>query len=171
MIKYIYIPESENISEYYQKADELGAVQIIQGPSDIISNFIEDYEKPSIIEIPEFTGLVMPIKTFPEKSNINIIFVDESIKQNGYISLDCKIYILDIDKPWIKELCKIIKLKYDQLYSFFGEFMAEHYGEYIIEIIANYDNEQKVIHNDEIIVYKEYQDEIIEENNDFKFKL
>lgn len=171
MIKYIYVPESENISEYYQKANELGAVQIIQGESDIISDFIEDYEKPSIIEIPQFTGLFMPTKTFPEKSNIEIIFVDEWIKQNNYNSLDCNIYLLDIDKPWIQTLYKTIKLKYDQSYSFFGEFTAESYGEYIIEIIANYDNEQKNIYKDEIIIYREYQDKIIEENNDFKFEL
>jgi hypothetical protein len=171
MIKYIYVPEDELPSDYYEKAYELGISQIIHGRSDIISDFIENYSLPSIIEIPEFTGIIMPKKTFKENEIIPIIFVDEWIKQNSYNSLDCLVYSVDIDKPWIKELCEEINMKYDQNYAFFAEFSPKTYGEYYVEIVANYDQDKKVIHKDEIIVYREYKDKVVEEINDFKFEI
>lgn len=171
MIKYIYVPEDEDCSEYYEKAHDLNVSQIIHGPSDLITDFIEDYSQPSIIEIPEFTGLLMPIKTFKQGTSIPIIFIDEWIKQNKYNSLDCRIYSVDIDKPSVITLCKTLNMQYDQNYAFFAEFISDNFGEFIIEIVANYDDDKKVIFKEEIIVYKEYTKILVEETNDFKFEV
>lgn len=171
MIKYIYVPEDKDPAEYYEKANDLNVSQIVHGPSDLILDFIEDYTQPSVIEIPEFIGLAMPIKTFKQGSNIQIVFIDEWIKQNKYDSLDCRVYAVDIDKPSVMNLFKTLKMQYDQNYTFFAEFTSDNFGEFILEIVANYKEDKKILLREEIIVYKEYTDVLVEELNDFKFEV
>lgn len=171
MIKYIYVPESQDIFDYYEKSFHLNISQIIHGPSDIIKDYIDDYSRPCIIEIPEFKGIILEEKVVKENSKILIPFIDEYKKQDSYNSIDCKIYKIPLDGPRKKEVYEIIHMKHDLKYSFFCEYIFTDYGEYFIEIIANYEKESKILDYTEIIVFKEFKNKINEEIDDFKFKI
>jgi len=171
MIKYIYVPEEEDIDEFYEKAYDLGINQIIHGRSDIIDDYIDDYTRSCVVQIPEFRGLNMPIKNFKEGTEISIHFIDEWLNQNSYMEVNCIIYKVDIEKPWEKYIYTSFAMKYDFKYSFFEYVTIDEYGEYIIEIVAKYNDHEEILCKEELVIYKEYKEVYTKGNNDFKFEI
>jgi hypothetical protein len=166
MQTYLYIPEDEEILNYFDKAKDSNISQIIQGPSDIIEKYVEDYSKPFIIKIPEYRGFWMETFVFPENKDIQIIFIDEWVKDENYISVDAIIFKVDIEDPSMMDHFMDIKMGYDGGYTFYEKIKIDTYGEYLVKIIANYENDtRKILDQQEFVVFKEIDSEV----HDFDF--
>lgn len=160
MQTYLYIPEDEDIMEYFDKAKNSDISQIIQGHSDIIEEHVEDYSKPFIIKIPEYRGFWMETFVFPENKDIQIIFIDEWVKNENYNSVDGVIFKIDQEDPSIMNHHMDIKMGYNGEYTFYEKIKIDSYGEYLIKIIANNnDDTRKILDEREFIVFKEIQPE------------
>lgn len=156
MQTYLYIPENKDMIDYFDKAKNSNISQIIQGPSDIIEDHVEDYSKPFIIKIPEYRGFWMDNFVFPESTEINIVFIDEWVKGENYHSIDAVIFKVDQEDPSMMDHYIDIKMGYDNEYTFYEKIRIDEYGEYLIKIIANYDdNTKKILDQKEFIVFKE----------------
>lgn len=156
MQTYLYIPEDESIVEYLDKAKNSEISQIIQGPSDIIEEHVEDYSKPFIIKIPEYRGFWMETFVFPEDTDIQIVFIDEWVKGEKYNSIDAIIFKVDEENPSELIHYKDVKMGYNGEYTFYEKIKIHEYGEYLIKIIANYDdNTKRILDQKEFIVFKE----------------
>jgi hypothetical protein len=166
MLKYLYIPESEDLDDHINFAVENGFNQIIHGNSDIIEELVVDKGTLQEINIPEYRELNTDFLVFKENEEFSLKLIDEFIIDGKYTIGNVSLYrVDDVDlnkKDFVlsKDLIRISNF----IYEF--NLCIEKYGEYIIQILhKDNDGTEKVLVEERIIIYKEYQ----EEEKDEKF--
>lgn len=155
MKTYLYVPENLDVSDFYAQAKESDISQIIHGESDIIKDHMEYWDKPCIIKIPEYKGFWMEKYVFQEGEKIPIIVIDEWAQSDTYKSITAVIHKVDAEKPSLMEFIRELPMAYDNMYSFYEILEINEYGEYCLEVFADYaDSTKKLIDVKELIVYK-----------------
>lgn len=154
MLRYLYIPENEDIDTHIEYAINNNFNQIIHGSSDIINEYINDISNIQEINIPEHIFITNESLVFPEKEIFQIIIINEFMEKEE--SGDLYIDIFRIDDNDLKKKVFIKNEKMDKLqdYIFASSFSLDLYGEYIIYVINN----KTTILEEKIIIYKEYEE-------------
>jgi hypothetical protein len=156
MLKYLYIPQEKDLDEFIEFAVENNFNQIIHGDSDILNDFSYDNSNIHEINIPEYRHIENENLVFKENEIFTIRLVDEfNIKEN-YKILGVNLFRVDDNnlnkKDFIlyKDMDKIDDYIYDV------DIQLEVYGEYIIDIIAQFDDKKETLLKDSIVIYKEW---------------
>lgn len=155
MKTYLYVPKKLDESDFYAQAKESNINEIIHGESDIVREHIEDWESPCVIKIPEYKGFWMEKFVFEEGESIPLIVIDEWVHSDSYKSIIAVVHKVNIEDPSIMYFLKEFPMAYDNFYSFYETLEIDEYGEYYLEIFADYgDGNKKCIDSKELIVYK-----------------
>lgn len=153
MIRYLYIPINKDLDDFMDYAVNNNFNQIIHGESDVVRDYIKDFNSVQEINIPEYKFIVNDNLVFKEKEKFTLIIIDEfseSLKEvPEYIEL-YRIDDLDLNKKDFILNKNIIKID-NFVYSV--DLSIDEYGEYEIYIKLNTKN---TILKDKIIIYKEY---------------
>ena len=159
MKTYIYVPKSLDAADFFAQAKESGISQIIHGESDIISEYVEDYSNPFIINIPQLRLIWLDKHVFEESEDIHLVFVDEWIVKDKYKSISAMAYKVDIDDPSKMNFYKEYKMGHDGKYTFYEKINIDEYGEFFVIVEAIYeDGGRRKLDETELIIYKKQEE-------------
>lgn len=154
MLRYLYIPENEDLDEHIEYAINNNFNQIIHGNSDIIKDYLINLNCIEEINIPEYRMILNDNLVFTEKEIFQIIIIDEFIKKEEDIDLYIDIFRIDDNDLKKKVFIKKEKLNKLKDYVFTSSISLDLYGEYVVYIINN----NKIVLEEKVIIYKEYKE-------------
>jgi hypothetical protein len=160
MLRYLYIPENEDLDEHINFAVHNNFHQIIHGESDIVSGLIKNIDSVQEINIPEYRMLDNDFLVFHESEDFKIRFIDEFAINSGYDELTINLYQLDENN--LKNKNFILSKKMNKINKVFYEIdlSIDKFGEYEFTIVSAVNNkEDKILFTDRIIIYKQYKED------------
>jgi hypothetical protein len=169
MLRYLYIPDNEDLDDHIDFAVNNNFQQIIHGKSDIVSDLIVDENKIQEINIPEIIKLHNDFLVYQEGQDFVIRLINEFAINYKYNKIKINIYKLNEDDLTIKDLTisPDMNIINEIVYEFIGRI--DHYGEYEFNIIAILeDMSEEILYSDRIIIYKRYDGQ--DENEKFFFE-
>jgi hypothetical protein len=156
MLKYLYVPKNENPIDYLDQAASEKCLQIIHGESEIINNLVKDKDSPAVVYIPKIRTLLIENPSYQYGEEVKFIFTDEWVREEGYSLASAEIMHVDIEDPSQVDLIEELKMSFDGDFSFYHKFTPKDYGEYIIQIYAEYEDGKRFKKmSNSFIVYKD----------------
>lgn len=164
MLKYLYIPETEDLDDHIDFAVQNNFNQIIHGKSDIINDLVQDKDSVQEINIPEIMCLYDDFLVFKENEEFSIKFVNEFSVDKKDSKIKFYLYKLNEKNPKEKIFMFSEDMKRLNSIHYEIELILNEYGEYKFYISEEHDSENKnILLSDSIIIYKEYQEGLEDE--------
>ena len=159
MLKYLYIPENEDLDQHIDYAVNNNFHKIIHGESDIIKNLLIDKNLRQEINIPEHRQVLNYSLVFEENETFKLFILDEFNIDNRYESLKINLYRTDDNDLNEKKFVLSDEIKFIGNYLYEYELSLNNYGEYVFEIFFDFDEIKNILLTDKIIIYKAYIEE------------
>ena len=170
MLKYLYIPEDEDVLDHIPKAIEENFNQIIHGSSDIIKDILINENSVQSISIPEFVKIDPETLVFYDGHTVVFSFTDEFIDELNYNNLRCVLYKVDDNNPKINKKYKTVYPEKVNNYLFSFSFQADRIGEYIVELVCDLENIETIRYKTELIICQSLNEQHEDDDGRFLFE-